>query len=192
MKKYVIGYCDKCGSIVAAAVKYDEESWQNDIVEFVESGHNVSQIETDEKVILEGCRDDCPNKPYHEVKEIVPQNAGELWKYNDRFMWFTTRGISGLEMVCEDGEETETVEKMNQTIHNKNGWTRPYPPVEDENIERIEIEGVKWKNGANHISYPYIELPDGADYGIFHDVRDKNKSMKMILEIPKDSHDNNQ
>ena len=63
MKNYVIGECKICGNIGAAAVKHDDETWKEDIVEFVHSGYKVSWLQTDERVIIQGCRDYCPEKP---------------------------------------------------------------------------------------------------------------------------------
>lgn len=68
-------------------------------------------------------------QPYHEAEEIVPENAFELWK-RGAYKYFTIR-ISGtsLQFVNDSGQSVVGIERA---IHNKNGWTREYPKVEDE------------------------------------------------------------
>ena len=63
-------------------------------------------------------------------------------------------------------------------VHGKN-WTRLYPPVADENIERIELERVIWayKDG--------VYFPTTGTNIEFSELVDSSP-MKMILEIPKD------
>ena len=63
MKTYVIGKCKSCGNVGAAAIKHGINDWKEDIVEFVEAGYDVSKLETDERVTIDGCIDDCPEKP---------------------------------------------------------------------------------------------------------------------------------
>lgn len=76
-------------------------------------------------------------QPYHLEKEIRPENAGELWEYRERFLWFTRHirmesgELSEVRIVCQDGEN-ETLQSMCNTIHNKNCWKRLYPPVKQE------------------------------------------------------------
>lgn len=68
-------------------------------------------------------------QPYYEddAKKIVPENVGELWK-DDEGTYFHTE-------ECDDGSLTLVCKKYGMTllniIHNKHGWTRLYPPVEE-------------------------------------------------------------
>jgi hypothetical protein len=112
--------------------------WREDIVEFVEEGHVVSQFETDERVILEGCKDDCPNKPHPEVKEIRPKDIEELW-LKDGLSYATVidRGSAELQFICCNDSYIWSLDNLNisPVIHNKNGWKRVFPKPEDDSIE---------------------------------------------------------
>ena len=126
---------------------------------------------------------------YHEVKEIRPEYTQELWKIKNS-VWVTFRRegspclkfmhtVTGGEVVLNDWYLKDEI------IHNKNGWTRLYPPVEDENVERIEIKKVTFDRiqGANGAEYMSIISTscEAPSLDIF-----KGKSGKMILEISKD------
>lgn len=71
--------------------------------------------------------------PYYEVKEIRPEKAGELWErdgeFNHRCTTFETD--VGLNVIWWDGDTPNTNRIGKDMIHNKNGWTRLYPPVEE-------------------------------------------------------------
>ena len=71
--------------------------------------------------------------PYHPVEQIVPKNAGELWKYN---------GVEYMTMVKSVHVEEKlfmkskydcfcAIEGSIEVIHNQNGWTRIHPPVKE-------------------------------------------------------------
>jgi hypothetical protein len=130
------------------------------------------------------------------IIEIRPENDGELWEHEDDSMGMIVRCFqsSPLEIVFSNGcrkhlSETSLASGNNRTygedlIHGKNGWTRLYPPVEDNSVERIEIEGVKNFRfcGDTHDASLYkVDIPDGH----LDDLEDK-PPMKMILEIPKE------
>jgi hypothetical protein len=72
-------------------------------------------------------------QPYHEVKEIRPGRAGELWdKEGCKYITFGN-GKSDLRIFNQAGGEYELSEFIpDGLIHNKYGWTRLYPPVEME------------------------------------------------------------
>ena len=134
-------------------------------------------------------------QPYFEVKEIRPERAGELWQYGNLFEWCTVRKNEVLEMICARGKDIETVDKMNLTIHGKNDWKLLYSPdkevmdrikeLEDENVERIEIEGIRWYQNRDKCIVPEI------DNNIADSLLDR-PPMKMILELQRIKHDNTQ
>ena len=64
MKTYAIGRCKMCSGIVAVSIKYegDEKEWKEDVLEFVEAGHLVSTVETDSRVLIDGCHAWCSEK----------------------------------------------------------------------------------------------------------------------------------
>ena len=119
-------------------------------------------------------------QPYREEKEIRPENAGELWEKRDCF--YHTSGsqyAGGLTLHGDVG----TVD-IASAIHGKNGWTRLFPHVE-EDVERIEIEGVKWSQRTTSMGtfvYPFKYNVESIELVKLIDRR----PMKMILEIPKD------
>jgi hypothetical protein len=127
--------------------------------------------------------------PYHEEKEIRPEEAGELWgdEYGDK--WATVKDTrTGRELLLMYNclQDFKNIEASNtlKIIHNKNGWTRLFPPVEDESVERMRVLLKECLEVIN-------ELRDGetCDHsvgicwcGIFSLV----DSIDKILEIPKD------
>ena len=117
-------------------------------------------------------------QPYHEIKEIRPENAGELWdKDGCKYITFGTDN-NDLRIFNQVGGEYELSEFIpDGPIHDKYGWTRLYPKIEDD-VERIEIEGVKWIEATKSLIYPS---------GVYEWRHLINRSpMKMILETPKD------
>lgn len=130
-------------------------------------------------------------QPYHDKKYIRPEKPGELWERQGEkfFIFFDNDKYVCLCLVDESGDKFSTVDAMSyaEVIHNQNGWTRLYPPVEDENVERIEIEGVEWEQimtlSGGRAIVPYWPI-DGYSY-VKKSWLDK-PSMKMILEIPKE------
>ena len=127
--------------------------------------------------------------PYHEEKEIRPKKVGELWKHESGLHAHTFRDKKGNLCINEDqcffGTDTR---KATQVIHNKNGWTRLHPLVEDENVERIEIEESELRSFSTGTSTGDIL----CSLAVPKDAYDKlvkvlfDKPMKMILEIPKE------
>lgn len=125
--------------------------------------------------------------PYHEVKKIRPEKAGELWQYNNLFVWCTVIKNEVLEMVCAHGKDIETVDKMNLTVHGKNGWKRLFPEVEDDSVERIEFDDMVFLEGlvaGSSVFFPTSNLGQFSN-GIFKDYC-KRPPIKMIFEIPKE------
>ena len=62
MSKYLIGCCPECNAINAAAIRMDcitDEDWQETREEFEESGLLVSEIDTADRVTIDGCTDNC-------------------------------------------------------------------------------------------------------------------------------------
>lgn len=130
-------------------------------------------------------------QPYHEVKEIRPEKAGELWLSNNDTIFFTYRKCSEIFFIHRDGSGQEAVSIKNdgEIVHGE-CWTRLYPPVEDKSIERIEIE-VKLKQipASDYVGLLTV-IDDGKSY-IYNPLSNikrndlLDKPMKMILEIPK-------
>ena len=76
--------------------------------------------------------DDLNWQLYHEEKKIRPEKAGELWKSNDGRTCMIFEPEYQLKRCWSpDGFIDCYDEKM---IHNKNGWTRLYPPVKEEKL----------------------------------------------------------
>ncbi|MCK5609774.1 hypothetical protein KAR91_48330 [Candidatus Pacearchaeota archaeon] len=123
-------------------------------------------------------------QPYHEEKEIRPDSAGELWRHEQGGTFYTHAKSYNTNSEVATTNHFGAIEDLprDDKIHNKNGWTRLYPPVE-EDVERIEIEGVRWvfsKKAGYQIPQWPISGPDSL-----YPLLDK-PPMKMILEIPKD------
>lgn len=75
-------------------------------------------------------------QPYHEEKEIRPEEPGETWEEKTRCLKYFTfsNAVLGLAVIDERGVIIDITENM---VHGKNGFTRIEPPVEDDSIERI-------------------------------------------------------
>ena len=124
---------------------------------------------------------------YHEVKEIRPEEVGELWKKSsDRFVYLVGKEEGRLVGIpSETILFTFDIERHGKSmIHEKNGWQRLFPPVEDDSIERIEIERmtfgrIEGANGAKYMSIISTSC-DVPSLNIFN-----GKSMKAIFEIAK-------
>ena len=90
-------------------------------------------------------------QPYHEKPEIRPETAGELWKCRDGRMAFIHGTISSstdLRITAGNGVSKPygSMEWHQELLHKGlHGWTRIEPPVPDENVEEVVIEGVRWK-----------------------------------------------
>jgi hypothetical protein len=124
--------------------------------------------------------------PYHEEKEIRPEKAGELWEHEKGGSFFVHRAKPDshiLEVTFYYGGREKIQEQ--EVIHGENGWTRLYPPVENENVERIEVEDVAWRSDGNGPVYVY-PIEAGSTFFLNHSNLLRKPRMKMILEIPKD------
>jgi hypothetical protein len=138
--------------------------------------------------------------PHHEAKEIRPDQGGELWSFENQLdgadYIFIMEGNEAGQLILIDSTGESTAEIPLKMIHGKNGWTLIYSPdkevmkkikkPEDDSVERIEIEGVKWKK-ADHGKFGEGVIPE---FSSMKEVRQiellQNKPpMKMILEIPK-------
>lgn len=144
-------------------------------------------------------------EPYHDKKEIRPEKAGELWIFVDEggeVPFFTTeagpafpvnnhlviRNRSGLSIEIE-------AMSLGKIIHNQNGWTLLYSPdkevmkrlkeVEDENVERIEIEDMYWLYTNGYTIPVDNRRIEGTKKFDWKSLSDKS-SGKMILEFPKE------
>jgi len=117
-------------------------------------------------------------QPYHEEKEIVPQASGEVWSHGG-IKYFTVKGVEDrLRLRPERDSLCSLI--MDNVIHGKHGCKRLYPPVEDDSVERIEIEYAGW----NCISPLNITMRPRVDS--LDTLRDKIRGKDLILEIPKD------
>lgn len=160
------------------------EGWDNDRYVFIHEGQlcfaNTCIFRVSD--YIKYCKNDW--QPYYEVVEIRPEKAGELWEWED-MLYFTNlqrdsnHGV--LVFMTDEGDLIDTGDiDYRGCAHNKNGWTRLYPKVEADSVERIEIENVKWKESGSLI-YPAADVSHVAWYDLVDLPR-----MKMILEIPKD------
>ena len=114
-------------------------------------------------------------QPYHEVKEIRPE-VGELWwqkGYGNLFIVKPIK-IDKLHYKHDDGSGGVVPSSM---VHGEFGYKRLWPEVEDESIERVEIEGVHWQKKDNWC------VPFGMKR-IGEDLINRSP-MKMILEMSK-------
>lgn len=98
-------------------------------------------------------------QPHHEVKEIRPQKAGELWSIRDTLI-FTYEDVYGdplqLKFIYADGSGQNYISghANGQIIHNKNGWTLIYSP--DEEVMK-KIKGLKDDEKINGDSFEYAK-----------------------------------
>jgi hypothetical protein len=117
--------------------------------------------------------------PYHEEEEIRPEKAGELWQQTDH---------NGKVTTSMTVEEDETIRRVYESgihdgidedwqIHNKNGWTRLFPSVEDESMKRVPVV-LRLTGGGD--SFSSMEFDIGKKCG----ARLKGKT--VFLEIPKE------
>lgn len=78
-------------------------------------------------------------QPYHEVKEIRPEKENEVWKHVDGITYLHDAKGSALR-TSRGNELHEYIYK--KVVHGKE-WERILPKVEDDSVERIEIEKLK-------------------------------------------------
>lgn len=120
-------------------------------------------------------------QPYPIKKEIRPENAGELWRNAmgvKFFSFFDNDKEVCLCMIDQSGDRfISGLGELEHFTHNQNGWARLYPPVEDENIERIIIEPYIISN-VDGVSTYNFKIKDG--------YMDRICSKSFTLEIPKE------
>ena len=117
-------------------------------------------------------------QPYNPTPQIVPEKAGELWQLGTVFYFTCFDNKGDLQFVDHMSAEWLLSGFQNDPIHGVNGWTRLFPVVEDE-VERIEIEGVEWQS-AEGVVFTY------TNEQVFDwEILPGKPPMKMILEIPK-------
>lgn len=127
-------------------------------------------------------------QPYHEEKEIRPEEVKEIWNSPSNAMFIVERYNGILYFATPSSScKGEAITHKCSEVWNNNGWTRLYSPVE-EDVERIEIEGVDWYSQGNG---PVIFYPteNGSTFFLNHAGLVNKPPMKMILEIPKDKHE---
>lgn len=116
-------------------------------------------------------------QPYHKVKEIRPEKEQEVWLSDDTGVWITHKNANyeivliaahslGSAKLCDIG-----------AIHNKNGWTRLYPQVEDDSVEEREIEHIVKDEGSFFLRDTHDNL---------HLWKDSEKPIKLIAIVPKE------
>lgn len=68
-------------------------------------------------------------QPYHEVKEIIPEEPGETWYHEARAlkMFTFSNAILGISIM----DQTGALMGIDGLIHGKNGFTRIEPPVKE-------------------------------------------------------------
>jgi hypothetical protein len=92
-------------------------------------------------------------KPFHKkAEEIRPECMGEIWQYTDKcgegqemivtlFKWRPEGGKLRIQYVDHtDAMIFGTLIWHKEIIHNKNGWERLFPKVEDESVVIVEFE----------------------------------------------------
>jgi hypothetical protein len=112
-------------------------------------------------------------------KEIRPEKAGELWEHREEkisFFIFKKNPNTVDKNIMDETGITDDFENLSsEVIHNKNGWKRLFPVVEEEDIERIEVRHSGYRNG-NEICFYYEPQHRGA----------LDIAGAVILEIPKE------
>lgn len=140
----------------------------------IETGEENSPVQLD--AILE---DDW--QPYHDKKEIRPEKAGELWRHNETEGYFHTDHSTQDASLILIGYKG--VSRNAEIVHGTH-WNRLFPPVEDDNIKRIQIEDITWerleKNTESYIIPFKCRFNDAFKFLV------GKPPMKMILEISKD------
>jgi hypothetical protein len=125
-------------------------------------------------------------QPYHPKEGIRPEDAGELWAFNAR-LCFTIEKNGEIYRVWQNGHDSPNLLEINLAycgstkgiIHNQNGWKRLSPVVEEEDIERIVIEEVKWCK-SHGVIFPAADTDED-----WEDLIGKRR-WKMVLERPKE------
>ncbi len=119
--------------------------------------------------------------PYHAIKEIRPENAGETWEHGG-IKYFTVESSTEentLHLIPYKESLCSLI--IENVIHGKYNCKRLFPSVEEDGVERIEIEGVQWKEDCNL----WIR-PCGKNMRTKLQQLVGKPQMEMILKIPKE------
>ena len=131
-------------------------------------------------------------QPYHEVKEIRPEDEREVWinkKYSSVHVLITGwTELGGGKLVFRNADgHVAPIEP--EAIHGKNGWERIHPLPEGENVERIEFDNIRWdlSDCWQKKPMPYVEgdASNIKDWGVIRDAIKNKPPMKMTLEWSK-------
>jgi hypothetical protein len=124
----------------------------------------------------------CKNNPFviddrFDAKEIEirPEKAGELWATGS--VNYMTQKIGDELRMIPRSYDMDVLEEIDHFRHGVGCYKRLYPPVEDDSVERLEIEGVVCKEDSDCVYT--IETTFTSHKNLV------NKPMKMIL-IPKE------
>lgn len=127
--------------------------------------------------------------PYHEEKQIRPENEGELWRHHVSGLYCCTENGDGIhknQLIIVGYSGPKPISQGYENMIHGQCWTRLYPPVEDESVEKIEVEDVEFipqrlMNGDSC----YVAISEGT-YAINSEMKLIDKpSMKMTLEWEK-------
>lgn len=117
-------------------------------------------------------------QPYPEVKEIRPKSSEEVWVGSHGRHMVTGWREGELWGYFNDGSKCTVLDKGSLVIHGKNGWDRLIPSVEDESVDRIEIETIFEFNEDGRARYRFDIKEDRSEMGKF------DNSVAILL-IPK-------
>jgi hypothetical protein len=120
-------------------------------------------------------------QPYHEAKEIRPLNPGEFWEAPSGAKFLTYK--EGHKLYFATKDTTHKCFNNEEKLGCFSEWTRLYPPVEDDSVERIEINDIQWFSKVH--KYPEHIGDSDPNPNNFQDIP-LETPMKMILEIPKE------
>ena len=111
---------------------------------------------------------------FQRVEEVRPEKAGELWATGD--VNYMTQKIGDELRMIPRSYDMQILEEIDHFIHGVGCYKRLFPKVEDDSVERIEIEDVVFLN--------QLPIPEQMFDLIPLSVR--GIPVKVILEIPKD------
>jgi hypothetical protein len=146
---------------------------------------------------IHNCQPEVKNDHFEaKIIEIRPEK-GDTWKLKeDRYLITQFSDEDDVYAVNDKGErftinDEHSYSNFQNVIHNnKDGWIRIEPPVEDDNIERIEIEGVKdWEMEQQKLGEARYSVTIEGQVNVTGgtaSVLENKPPMKMIIEIPKD------
>lgn len=82
-------------------------------------------------------------QPYHPIKEIRPENAGELWRCTLNNVCYLYEPHDNILTTARGN--TIKVNKCDPPVVHGEHWKRLYPEVK-EGVERVGIDNVPWWN----------------------------------------------